>query len=192
MIKNDKNDKKIQQKVATNFYCELCDYNTSRKFNWEKHIESKRHNDKKMVTKVAKSSSMFICSCGKSYKHQSGLSRHKNICLKAIDINNQNKSEIKYLKDVLAEKDKIIKSVLENSLNIGTQNNCFGNQNNNFNINLYLNEKCADALCIQDLINKLKITVKDCMTDTRTSIPNILINTIKPMALTERPFHCRY
>lgn len=189
MIKNDKNDKKIQQKVATEFFCEFCDYSTSRKYNWDKHIESKRHNDNKMVKKVAKSSNTFICSCGKSYKHQSGLSRHKQNCKNKNEDLNINSHDIENLKNIIAEKDKMIKSVLEKNF-VGTQNNCYGTQNNNFNINLYLNEKCADALCIQDLIYKLKISMKDCLCDTKTSIPNILINTVKPMAVTERPFHC--
>lgn len=190
MIKNDKNGKKIQQKVATEFFCEYCDYTTSRKYNWEKHLESKRHNDNKMVKKVAKSSNTFLCSCGKSYKHQSGLSRHKQICQnRSIEINNLDNGELESLKNIIAEKDKIIKSVLEKNF-VATQNNCFGTQNNNFNINLYLNEKCSDALCIQDLIYKLKISMKDFLSDSKKSIPNILINTIKPMALTERPFHC--
>lgn len=189
MIKNDKNDKKIQQKVATEFFCEFCDYSTSRKYNWDKHIESKRHNDNKMVKKVAKSSNTFICSCGKSYKHQSGLSRHKQNCKNKNEDLNINSHDIENLKNIIAEKDKMIKSVLEKNF-VGTQNNCYGTQNNNFNINLYLNEKCADALCIQDLIYKLKISMKDCLCDTKTSIPNILINTVRPMAVTERPFHC--
>lgn len=190
MIKNDKNDKKIQQKVATEFFCEFCDYTTSRKYNWEKHLESKRHNDNKMVKKVAKSSNTFLCSCGKSYKHQSGLSRHKQICQnKSNDLNKLNKNDIECLKSIIAEKDKMLKSVLEKNFG-NTQNNCFNTQNNNFNINLYLNEKCGDALCIQDLIYKLKISMKDFLSDSKKSIPNILINTIKPMALTERPFHC--
>ena len=41
----------MSQKVAKNFYCENCDYATTNKFDWKKHISTTKHkNGNKMVT----------------------------------------------------------------------------------------------------------------------------------------------
>ena len=34
---------KSSKKVATEFYCEICHYKCSKKFNWEKHILTSKH-----------------------------------------------------------------------------------------------------------------------------------------------------
>ena len=33
----------IDQKVANWFYCNICDYNTSKKFNYDKHLQTNKH-----------------------------------------------------------------------------------------------------------------------------------------------------
>ena len=80
---------KSSKKVA-NFYCEKCHYNTSRKYNYDKHLRSKRHleNCKSCVSqnvsqksqKVARS---YICEhCNKEYSHRQSLYSHKKKCKK--------------------------------------------------------------------------------------------------------------
>ena len=62
-------------KVAGSFYCEYCDYNTSKKHNLTKHEMTKKHK-----LEVAKSSkiTIFKCeNCDKTYKHRRGLWSHK-------------------------------------------------------------------------------------------------------------------
>ena len=63
------------KKVAPTFYCEKCDYATSRKSSWKKHLETRKHNDTQMIhngtSEVAKSctsdleSQKWVCICGK-------------------------------------------------------------------------------------------------------------------------------
>ena len=74
-------------KVAKIFYCEKCDYKCSKKFNFDKHLETEKHkratnqscinND---VAKVAEpkldvqSVKKYVCDiCEKEYKCNSGL-----------------------------------------------------------------------------------------------------------------------
>ena len=71
------------QKVANDFVCLNCDYSTSRKSSYEKHLSTDKHfrlinaNDgQKNVQKLQ----MSQCVCGKSYKHLSSLCKHKNLC----------------------------------------------------------------------------------------------------------------
>jgi hypothetical protein len=71
-------------KVAGLFYCESCDYKTSKKHNLTKHKTTKKHK-----LEVAKSSNIyqFECeNCGKGYKQSQGLSRHKKKCKNKCNI----------------------------------------------------------------------------------------------------------
>ena len=70
------------------FICKYCDYSTSRKSSWAKHIKTKKHIKKSLSNcyppkmdnkKVAK---RYFCECGKSYQFMSGLSKHKKRCSK--------------------------------------------------------------------------------------------------------------
>jgi len=73
------------------FICKYCDYTTSKKCNWVKHLNTKKHMGKSLSNsyppikskmdnkKVAK---RYFCGCGKNYQFQSGLSKHKKKCSK--------------------------------------------------------------------------------------------------------------
>ena len=69
------------RKVAPNYYCEKCDYSTSRKSSFDKHLLSAKHQ---MVTYgyniKQENNELFECNCGKIYKHRQGLSRHRKMC----------------------------------------------------------------------------------------------------------------
>jgi hypothetical protein len=85
------------QKVAHSFCCEKCNYTTSRKSSYNKHILSAKH---KMTTnvdkKVAKSCSEFICcNCNKIYKSRQTLHVHKKKCSQTPDTIHPAKDEPK-------------------------------------------------------------------------------------------------
>ena len=69
-------------KVVKKFYCEVCDYECCRKYDFDKHLSTRKHkmivNDSKMI--VEKSSTEYDCVCGKNYKHSSNYYRHKKNC----------------------------------------------------------------------------------------------------------------
>ena len=79
---DDKMDDKSCRKVAHKYYCEKCDYSTSKLSSWKKHIDTKKHNGLQMTTKSAEKlpKSCYKCECGKKYKHASSLWNHKNKC----------------------------------------------------------------------------------------------------------------
>ena len=67
-----------------------------------------------------------------------------------------------------------------------------GNNNNNnyININMFLNEECANAMSIQNFAKKLQITLDDlARNNKREAISNIVIKNLKPLSITERPVH---
>jgi hypothetical protein len=85
MFSNEKVAKSCNQ-----FVCEKCNYITPYKTNYKKHLITPKHlsamvgNEK--VAKVAKSCNQYTCeNCNKEYKDNSGLWRHKKICIPLED-----------------------------------------------------------------------------------------------------------
>lgn len=68
------------------------------------------------------------------------------------------------------------------------------NNTNNFNLNIFLNEKCKDALNISDFIRSLKITLDDLMYTKNKGlvegITNVMIKGLRQLDIYKRPIHC--
>ena len=75
-----------------------------------------------------------------------------------------------------------------------TNTNCLNTNNNQFNINMFLNDHCKDAMNIKDFINSLPITTQ--MYDdinkkgTAEVLTNTMIEGLNKMEVVERPIHC--
>ena len=77
-------DKKIL-KNPTEYFCEICNYNTLYKKDYNKHLLTAKHiritnynNNILVVPKIL--SKIFKCNCGKEYKNRQGLFKHKQKC----------------------------------------------------------------------------------------------------------------
>ena len=75
-----KNGNEKTQKTPTKYHCIYCDFLTSNKKDYNRHILTRKH--KKSAKGVKKQTSVeFMCMfCEKGYKYKSGLSRHKKKC----------------------------------------------------------------------------------------------------------------
>ena len=75
-------------KVPNIFVCELCDYSSSRKSQYERHILTSKHQNLTNVNNLSsESSNNFNCkNCNKNYKSRVGLWNHKKKC---VTINNK-------------------------------------------------------------------------------------------------------
>ena len=60
------------------YHCEKCDYNTSKKSLWERHIVTQKH--KILTNTYIKNVHFHFCECGKKYKHRQSLYTHKTKC----------------------------------------------------------------------------------------------------------------
>lgn len=84
----------LSQKNAYKFNCDICDYNTSNKYDYEKHLATDKHllnnlatNGNNLATKMSQNG-QFICSdCNKTYKCRTGLWRHKQKCTNNNTVN---------------------------------------------------------------------------------------------------------
>lgn len=187
------------------YICECCDYSTSRKSNYVKHLETIRHNQKKVskgFQKVAKSSkNIFSCEfCEKKYKSKSGLWKHKKQCKKK---NENYVVKPKIIEDkVILDKDEYIEllekqnqMIVNNINNVKNVKNVNSNNtlNQNISINVFLNEYCKDAMSLEDFISKLQVTIKDIQNTKKLGyvdgMSGVFIKSLNDIPDTERPIH---
>jgi len=66
--------------------------------------------------------------------------------------------------------------------------------NNKFNLNIYLNEECKDAVNIMDFVQSLQIGISELETTAELGyidgITDIMVNGLKELETTKRPIHC--
>jgi hypothetical protein len=201
-------------KSSVKFICDICDYKTSRKSQYERHLTTDKHknieNGSKMVEndskKFKKSSKPYKCSCGKSYTHDSGLYRHKKSC---ENIKNELNSipvltpelvleilkDNKDMKEIVIEQNKMINELIKNGThnitNNTTNNNC---NNKTFNLQLFLNETCKDAMNIMDFVDSIKLQLTDLESVGELGyvkgLSNIIVKNLRALDVTKRPVHC--
>ena len=186
-------------KVANNFECKLCNYNTCKKSNYNKHLLTLKHinlhNTDKNVAKVAS----FNCLCGKSYKHRQSLYTHQSKCTfkdkeSVCEKISENLSQefvldvIKKQQDQITELTNTIKEMAP-LINSNTVNN-----NQKFNINVFLNEQCKDAINMSDFIKSLKVNLEELdiikENGLAEGISKTIINNMSKLSIYERPLHC--
>ena len=206
------------RKYAKNFECKKCDYICSTHFLWKQHCSTRKHNRQQSAMKNCE----FSCElCGKAYKSNSGLWRHKKKCVSkdykkeysGLTIQNNEQPEVSKIKQEnndLKElmhmmingfdkdakmKEEMMQQIKEQSKIIQGMIPRIGNNNNNkFNINVFLNEKCRDAINMSEFIESLQIQLKD-LNYTKTNgliegVSSIFVNGLKQLETSKRPIHC--
>ena len=206
---------KKSQKVAQTFYCNICDYTCSRKNDYNKHISTRKHLMATSGNSWQHEKSQYCCDyCNKKYQDRTGLYKHKQKCKMTYtaDENNQTTIEpnsadlmvlVKELMVQMAAKDKhqeeLIKqnAELQNTMremipHIGNNNNT--NSHNTFNIQMFLENECKNAISIQDFIKSIEINMSHLVAISKDgyvdSISNVLIQALNQLAITDRPLHC--
>jgi hypothetical protein len=96
-----------------------------------------------------------------------------------------------------ATTDKVLELCLNNTNNLAsiTNNNIYNHKgDNHFSINVFLNEKCKDAMNMSDFVNSIEISTKDMENVGRDGyvkgISNIFIDNLKNTDVHKRPIHC--
>ena len=185
--------KKTLQNSPKKYHCEKCDYYANRISDFNKHLQTIKHNGKN-GNKNSPPNNPYHCGCGKIYKFQSGYCRHKKLCKFVTDDekttedpDKTNTDMMEIMLKVVCENESLHKQIQEMIPKIGNNNN---SNNQVFNIQLFLNEKCADAMTIQNFAKQLFITMDDLSKEKKECITNVVLKSLQPLAITERPFHC--
>jgi hypothetical protein len=151
----------------------------------------------------------IICSnCGKKYKHRQSLFKHKKtckqICEETIEVKQDSPAittevvmqlikQNQQLQNLLIEQNNKMYELAKEGKTINN-NNTTNNNNNNFNLNVFLNEKCKDALNLMDFVDSLAVKLKDLENTARLGyvegISQIFITGLSELNVHKRPIHC--
>jgi hypothetical protein len=180
----------------TKFICCDCNYVTSRKSQHDRHIKTIKHINSINSDVESSNNNRYICECGKEYKHRQNLHAHKKKCNIENKIIESEGEKIDYKEmffTLIKQNNELQQTITEMIPKIGNNNNN-NNINQKFNINVFLNEQCKDALTMEEFINKIEVSVSNLMLTKNKGInegiSNIFIENMNKLSLYERPIHC--
>ena len=193
------------------YHCEMCLITCSRKSEWFRHVETKKHKINKnceIGNILATNVTPNICECGKQYKDRTGLWRHKKKCasinIAAVnDSDNKEENNIsselilsiihqnQEFKNLLLEQNK---TIIELSKNSTTNNTNINSNNKTFNLQVFLNETCKGAMNIMDFVDSIKIQLSDIESIGElgyvNGISKLIIKHLNALDENMRPVHC--
>jgi hypothetical protein len=197
MKQNETNNPKKSQI----FFCEKCEYTTNNKKDYSKHLLTRKHLDETIVKHKLLP---LMCGCNKIFNSRTTLWRHKKIC-KNTNIENKNEennldiniSDKNLILTLIQQNNELQKQMLEVIKNGSVHNNIINNNNSNnktFNLQLFLNETCKDAMNIMDFVDSIKIQLADIESIGELGFVNgiskLIIKNLKALDENMRPVHC--
>jgi len=209
----------ILPKFCHKYFCEYCDYYTSKKSSFDDHNLSTRHQKSMLIKQNSNLQQQnsavkkYTCQkCNKEYKDNSGLWRHKKKCELNENQSNENVEEkdegnkieeikeiMRYLMKENSEMKGLMMEVIKNgTINNSTSTNIVGNTTNShnkaFNLHFFLNETCKDAMNIGEFVDSLKLQLSDLEKVGENGyiegISSIIVKNLKQLDVTKRPVHC--
>ena len=216
------------QKSAFLFVCEKCQYTTSKKSDYNRHVSTPKHKNTTFIQHYTTKNTVinnnvlhFNCECGKIYPYRGSLYNHKKKCVflneknakkhtDEITCESSNKQVtltndliIKLLNDnkemreiIVKQQDHMMKQqtqISELIPKVGNNNNN-NIQNNKFNIQVFLNERCKDAINMSDFIKSIQVSLQQLDYTKQNGIvdglSNVIIENMNKLGLYQRPIHC--
>ena len=191
------------------YICDFCDYNTCNKKDFTKHTSTVKHNNnvngnQMEIQEIEKipNKGTYVCNCRKIFKTNSGLWKHRKTC----DVkNNANNEDITSLANLVLEvvksnnelqkqNQEMQKQIIDICKNGIISNSTVNSNNKTFNLQVFLNEDCKDAMNITDFVDSIKFQLADLehmgQVGYVEGISNIIIKNMKALDITKRPVHC--
>ena len=203
---------KKQEENKRIHFCENCNFKCSYKSEFDRHLNTAKHMKITNGNAINKKNKKHFCDCGKKFNFSSGLSRHKYKCTwnnnVVVQENHEEKPSLmeiitqnKEIMDALVlQNEQLMKKNTELTNTIIEQTNTIreimpkiGN-NNHFNLNLFLNEECKDAINFSDFIDNINITFRDLEHQSQVGFVNgiskLFIENLQELGTHKRPIHC--
>ena len=202
MKKTPKNPKK--------FECKKCAFISCNKKDYTRHLSTAKHiNRTELNTFTPKNpKNIFCCEfCDKTFSARNSLWYHKKKCnidnqsVKSIDDvvdeeTNTTDTMMELIKQNQEFKELIVeqnKQLIEIAQKPTTTNNTINN-NQKFNLQVFLNEQCKDAINMSDFLANMTLDMED-LTETGRlgyvgGISRILVNKLQELDIYKRPLHC--
>jgi hypothetical protein len=198
---------KNAEKMPSFFYCQNCDFKCSKNSNYKTHLLTAKHQRlTNSCQKMPKNANNLECICGKNYKHISSLCKHKKICPDIKQYNNTtentevpelntNENLIQHLLKENSDFKNLIMELVKKDFvtnNNNTINNV--NSNNSFNLNVFLNDTCKEAMNMSEFVDMIAIQMSDLENfahmDYANGVSKILLKNLNNLDTNQRPIHC--
>ena len=194
-------------KNPLDFKCIHCNYYTSNKKDFNKHLLTTKHHKLTHLTeKSQKIPKSFVCNiCDKQYKSRVGLWQHKQKCnvdshpSTVDDVNidsvENDKNIVTTMMQLIKQNQEFKELIIELSKkDTTTNNNTINNNNQKFNLNFFLNNTCKDAMNMSEFIENMEVQFEDIENIGRdgyvAGMTNMIMSRIKNLEVTKRPMHC--
>ena len=210
-------------KNAEKFECVSCDFKCSKQSDYTRHLMTRKHlnaKNAKNITPNAKKICQldFNCVCGKQFKHQSSYSRHKKTCTyipepepepetvfkpdpepyievkeKTTPVTQEKVMEA--MMEQMQKQGRVIEKLVEN-IETSQPTKVINNYNttNNFNLNMFLNDTCKNAMNITDFMESIKLTIADMDNLGKVgyvdAVSKLIVDGLNQLDVSERPIHC--
>ena len=187
-----------------NFYCEKCNFKCSKISNYNKHILTLKHKNRTNLNFLEQNKNVhFSCKqCNKTYNARNSLWYHEKKCTPSAlnakknadedDIQiNENNLIMTLLQQNNQLQNHIIELCKEKSItNITNMNS----HNKTFNLNVFLNETCKNAMNITDFVNLIQLQLSDLEKVGELGyiegLSSIIVKNLNALDVTLRPVHC--
>ena len=198
--------------------CKFCDFKCCRPAELARHLLTRKHQTRTILneknTKIT--TSYFACKkCNKEYKARNSLWYHENKCTQKPDVEktntellnliceqtktmekiaNQNTELQKQTIELQKQNTELVSKTLELCKPLNNNTTINNNNTNKFNINVFLNDQCKDAINFSDFIKNIEISHQDLENNAQlgfvSGISKIFLDNLKQLGVNERPFHC--
>jgi hypothetical protein len=196
------------------FPCLICNFSTRLNGNLQKHFKSKKHLKNSNITDIPVV--LFGCNkCDRKYKAKSGLWRHNKVC-KFIELVNESQSiigsedintnqEMLRAMNIMSDQmkqsteqmnrrmDKLSSDLKDNQQIVQTINNNSTTINNTFNMSVFLNEKCGEAINFEEFIKRIMFEFASPTLMLESYVEgtcNIIQRNLEQLPVNKRPMHC--
>jgi hypothetical protein len=208
----------MKQIKCQNFICSPCNFICSKKSNYNKHLLTAKHKKALNETCSEVTDEDFQCaSCMQYFSSRTTLWRHRKKCQKNAALHNDpttipncNDESSYFLnilkqnsdfKDLILEQNKLIQQQHDSIKQLvakepSTQNNynTITNNNQNFNLNFFLNTTCKDAINMSEFIENIRVELNELEEIGNngyvSGMTSMILSRIKNMDVTKRPLHC--
>jgi hypothetical protein len=189
---------KLPQKTH-DYSCEKCNFITANKKDFNRHLLTPKHqtetNETVFETKKPQKTQHHNCEkCSKIFKSRTSLWRHNKIC-DLQQNNSKDESLVEYLLNENKELKNMIIEVCKQIQPCNINNSITNNSNNKtFNLQLFLNETCKNAMNIKDFVDSVQLDLADLENVGKSGyiegISNIIIKNLNALEVEQRPIHC--
>tara|TARA_E500000331_G_scaffold139886_1_gene136788 strand:- start:181 stop:1116 length:936 start_codon:yes stop_codon:yes gene_type:complete len=210
-------DNSDYERSGLDLICFHCKYNTKHLHHMKKHILSKKHIKNKECENIIvdnKTALGCVCEfCSKSFSSKRSRVSHQLRSCKMKKAEDQHKqAKIKLLntqtKALQKKQEETEKEIEEGNISSIPQaptaqtaqtinNNTVNNNvvvNQHFNLQIYLNEDCKDAIDIGEFTKSIKITMDDLMyignNGWSDGMTKLIVDNLKKLDANQRPIQC--